>query len=396
VRKYNRSIEKALFESLKDSAKFKKIEGVLSETGITLQYRPLRLEGNESVIRHMYYRYFIEKSDRLGSLYRELKEFQIKAITELVNQFIQLNKLEDNYISRKRLGYNMYISLWRIKNGHYYPKSKLNSDLMLPEKQLLDAFKRMAMEVFRVKLSSDKIKDCLWLSYGDVVVASKSQLQSALRKEDGYADFYYRHLELVEEFDSLLNFSLGNDKKQDLAIVLMNEHQIYEPEGQYIDILFRQRKIFLEKLSETHDQAVKKVKRIVDQFVNRYQIYQEEDFVWNYVYLLITMVPQSLSLLASCDRPLKLLLLSELSPTEEFFLGSQIENQIYGNFEVHYVEKKLSNVNIHRSELEKYDALITSSSVEEVPEEYPTVVIDPFLTNQDVHQLQQLVSKLAG
>lgn len=214
MRKYNRSIEKALFESLKDSAKFKKIEGVLSETGITLQYRPLRLEGNESVIRHMYYRYFIEKSDRLGSLYRELKEFQIKAITELVNQFIQLNKLEDNYISRKRLGYNMYISLWRIKNGHYYPKSKLNSDLMLPEKQLLYAFKRMAMEVFRVKLSSDKIKDCLWLSYGDVVVASKSQLQSALRKEDGYADFYYRHLELVEEFDSLLNFSLGNDKSR--------------------------------------------------------------------------------------------------------------------------------------------------------------------------------------
>ncbi|MFM2489453.1 hypothetical protein ABW365_16555 [Enterococcus avium] len=56
----------------------------------------------------------------------------------------------------------------------------------------------------------------------------------------------------------------------------------------------------------------------------------------------------------------------------------------------------MTNVNINRSELEKYDALITSSSVEEVPEEYPTVVIDPFLTNQDVYQLQQLVSKLAG
>ena len=51
------------------------------------------------------------------------------------------------------------------------------------------------MEVFRLKLSSDKIKDCLWLSYGDVVVASKSQLQSALKKEDEYADFYYRHLD---------------------------------------------------------------------------------------------------------------------------------------------------------------------------------------------------------
>ena len=98
-----------------------------------------------------------------------------------MNQFIQVNKLEDNYISRKRLGYNMYISLWRIKNGHYYPNLELNSDLMLPERQILDAFKRMALEVFRVKLSSDKIKDCLWLSYADVVVASKTQLNSALR-----------------------------------------------------------------------------------------------------------------------------------------------------------------------------------------------------------------------
>lgn len=156
---------------------------MLLKTGITLQYRPLRLEGNERVIRHMYYRYFIEKSDRLDSLYRDLKEFQIKAITELVNQFIQVNKLEDNFISRKRLGYNMYIGLWRIKNGHYYPKEELDSDLMLPERQALDAFKRMAMEVFRVKLSSDKIKDCLWLSYADIVVASRSQLHSALKKK---------------------------------------------------------------------------------------------------------------------------------------------------------------------------------------------------------------------
>lgn len=390
-------LSKKLFLSpSKTQRNLKKIESVLQELGITLQYRPLRLEGKESVIRHMYYRYFVEKSDRLQSLYRDLKEFQIKAITDLVNQFIQVNQLEDSYISRKRLGFNIYISLWRIKNGHYYPKEELGSHLMLPERNVLDAFKRMSMEVFRLKLSSEEIKDCLWLCYSDIVVASKAQLHAALKREGSYADLYYRHLELVEEFDSLLNFSLGNQKKQEVTITLLNEHLIYSSDGKRMDILFRQRAIFLEKLSETHDQAVKKVEKIVNRFVKRHQIYQDEDFVRNYVYLLITMVPQSLSLLASCDRPLKLLLLSELSPTEEYFLGSQIENQIYGNFEVHYVEKKLSSVNIHRSELEKYDALITSSSVEEVPEEYPTVVIDPFLTNQDVFQLQQLVSRLAG
>ncbi len=389
-------LSKKLFLSpSKTQRNLKKIESILLETGVTLHYRPLRLEGKESVIRHMYYRYFIEKSDRLESLYRELKEFQIKAITDLVNQFIQVNQLEDTYISRKRLGYNIYISLWRIKNGHYYPKEELGSHLMLPERNILDAFRRMSMEVFRLNLSSEEIKDCLWLSYSDTVVSSKIQLHSALKKEGDYVDYYYRHLELVEEFDSLLNFSLGHEKKQEVTINLLNEHLIYSPSGKRIDILFRQRKIFLEKLSETHDQAVKKVAKIVEVFVQRHQMYQDNDFIWNYVYLLITMVPQSLTLLASCDRPLKLLLLSELSPTEEFFLGSQIESQIYGNFEVHYVEKHLSSVNINRSELEKYDALITSSSVEEVPDEYPTVVIDPFLTNQDVFQLQQLVSELA-
>lgn len=374
----------------------KKIESLLKGTGIELYYRPLRLEGKESVIRHLYYRYFSEKSDRLESLYRELKEFQIKAITDLVNHFIQVNQLEDTYISRKHLGYNVYISLWRIKNGHYYPKEALGSHLRLPEKAILEAFKRVALEVFRVKLPSEMIKDCLWLSYGDVVVASKPQLYEALRESWDYADDYYRHLELVEEFDSLLNFTLGDEKKQELTIALLNEQRIYAPEGKFIDILFRQRMIFLEKLAETHDQAVKKVKRIVEEFVHDHQIYQEEDFIWNYVYLLITMVPASLNLLVSCERPLKLLLFSELSPTEEHFLGNQIESQIYGNFEVHYVEKQLSTVTISRSELKNYDALITSSSVEEVPEEYPTVVIDPFLTNQDVFQLQQLVSKLVG
>lgn len=392
----NELSKKLFLSSSKTQRNLKKIESVLSGAGITLHYRPLRLEGKESVIRHMYYRYFLEKSDRLDSLYHDLREFQIRSITDFVNQFIQVNRLDDQFISRKRLGYTLFISLWRIKNGHYYPKEKLGSHLMLPDVPVLDAFKRMAMEVFRLKLSADLVKDCLWLVYSDSVVSSIGQLHSAFKKGGEYIESYYHHLELVENFDRLLNFSLGNEKKQAVTLVLLNEHRLYAPDGQLIDILFLQRRIFLEKLAETHEQAVRKVKKIVEQFVRRHQIYQEEDFVWNYVYLLITMVPQSLTLLASCDRPLKLLLLSELSPTEEFFLGSQIENQIYGNFEVHYVEKKLSHAAIKRSELEKYDALVTSSSVEEIPAEYPTVVIDPFLTNQNVFQLQQLVSQLAG
>lgn len=72
-------------------------------------------------------------------------------------------------------------------------------------------------------------------------------------------------------------------------------------------------------MMESHYQAVKKVLKISEEFVKYYRIYQEDDFVWNYAYLLITMVPKSLNLLASYDKSLKLLLISELSPTEETF-----------------------------------------------------------------------------
>lgn len=118
--------------------------------------------------------------------------------------------------------------------------------------------------------------------------------------------------------------------------------------------------------------------KIAETFVKRNRIYQENDFAWNYTYLLITMVPQSLNLLANADHPLKILLLSELSPTEETFLAEQIEERVYGNFKIHFVEERSRDTRITTHELKKYDALITSSSVEEVPYDYPTVIIDPF------------------
>lgn len=374
----------------------KKIENALKKVGIKLDYRPLRIEGKESVVRHFYYRYFIEKSDSLETLFDELKEYQIRAISDLVNQFIQVNHLENRHIFRKRVSYNIFISLWRIKNGRFYPQNELISPLSMPDKETVDSFERMALEVFRVRLTNEQVKDCLWLSYADMLVFSEDQWKSAMKQSRTYRDLYQKHYELVEEFNRLIGRSLSEDEKHELTIVLVNDQRMYSPKGRFIDILYRQRSIFLEKMMETHYQAVKKVLQIAELFVKRYRIYQENDFVWNYAYLLITMVPQSLNLLASNDKPLKLLLLSELSPTEEVFLAEQIEERIYGNFEVNFVEERSRDANIDQYNLEKYDALITSSSVEEVPYDYPTVIIDPFLTNQNIVQLQQLISDLAG
>ena len=270
------------------------------------------------------------------------------------------------------------------------------SPLSLPDEETLEAFERIALEFFRVRLTEEDIKDCLWLSYADMLIFSEDQWKSAMKQSRIYRDLYQKHYELVEDFNRLLGHSLGDLEMNELTIVLVNDQRMYPPKGRYIDILYRQRGIFLEKMMETHYQAVKKVLKIAESFVKKYRIYQETDFIWNYTYLLITMVPQSLNLLASADQPLKILLLSELSPTEETFLAEQIEERIYGNFKIHFVEERSRDSRISINELKKYDALITSSSVEEVPYDYPTVIIDPFLTNQNIVQLQQLISDLSG
>ncbi|GAA2903794.1 helix-turn-helix domain-containing protein [Enterococcus pseudoavium] len=373
----------------------KKIEMALKKAEIKLDYRPLRIEGKESVIRHFYYRYFLEKSDRLESLFVGLKDYQIKSITNLVDQFIQVNHLENRHIFRKRLSYNIYISLWRIKNQRFYPQNELASPLSLPDEATLEPFERMVLDVFRVRLTEEQIKDCLWLSYADMLVFSQDQWKSAMKQSRSYRDLYQKHSELVEEFNHLIGNSLSEAEVSELTIILVNDQRMYSPKGRYLDILYRQRGIFLEKMMETHYQAVKKVLKIAESFVKKYRIYQENDFIWNYTYLLITMVPKSLNLLANADQPLKILLLSELSPTEETFLADQIEERIYGNFKIHFVEERSRDSRIEIHELQKYDALITSSSVEEVPYDYPTVIIDPFLTSQNIVQLQQLISYLS-
>lgn len=130
------------------------------------------------------------------------------------------------------------------QNGRAYPKEELVSPLSLPDQETLDAFERMALEVFRVRLTEEEIKDCLWLSYADMLIFSEDQWKSAMKQSRSYRDLYQKHYELVEEFNRLLGHSLEELEMSELTIVLVNDQRMYSPKGRYIDILYRQRGIF--------------------------------------------------------------------------------------------------------------------------------------------------------
>lgn len=392
------SLSKLLFLSFSNTQRYlKKIESALNRTGIKLCYRPLRLEGKESLIRHFYYRYFIERQYTLRTVLPELKAYQSKAIEKFVSAFITRNDMHKKYIFQKRMSYNVFISLWRIKNGHSYQEEELRKEgLVLPEKRMITAFRDTISDVFQLELTDELMRDCLWLSFSDSLVFSEKHRKAARRDNPRYRFLFDAHFSLVKKFNTLLAAPSDEARLLELTTVLVNDIYLYDEEGVFLTILRKSRTVFLRMVRLMHRQAVEKVTALVHQFVEEYAIYQDNDFIVNYVYLLLTQEVDSLELLASRKEKVHLLLISDLSPTEEAFIAKVITQIVYGNFEIHHLDEGWDEEKDLYKKIIAYDGLITTGSREGLPKEFPIVSMDPYVTPQAIVEIQQLVSKLSG
>ncbi|MGM0168580.1 hypothetical protein IGI39_004335 [Enterococcus sp. AZ135] len=390
-------VSKSLFLSSSNTQRYlKKVEAPLRQAGIDLCYRPLRLEGKESIIRHFFYRYFLEKQYALRSILPNLKEYQLRSIERFVQEFITINNLYKKHIFQKRLTYNVFISLWRIKNGHDFPKEDLRTDgLLLPKNEAANAFRDMVSEVYQLDLTEDMMRDCLWLSFSDSVVFSKEHLALALDDNPRYRQLFEKHLTLTREFTKLLGGSIDEERIQELTSVLLNDSYLYDENGEFLTILRKNRTIFLEMVKIMHRHAVEKVTEIAKDFVQKYEIYQNEDFITNYVYLLLTAEVDSLERLASQDKTIHLLLTSDLSPTEEEFIAKVIKQIVYGNFEIGHLGSVWDNDEEVNKKIVTYDGLITTGSREGLPKDFPLVSMDPYVTPQSIVAIQNLVNELS-
>ncbi|GCF94384.1 hypothetical protein NRIC_22750 [Enterococcus florum] len=390
------SLAERLFLSVSNTQRYlKKAESALAKAGIRLHYRPLRLEGKESVIRHFFYRYYIEKQNAFENVLPMLKDYQFETIEKFIVEFININKLYKKYIFQKRLIYNIYVSLWRIKNGHEYPKEELRTNaLELPSKEVCNGLSSTASELFRLHLTDDIMRDCLWLQFSDCVIFSNEHRNNALQDNPRYRKLFNQHMELVERYNGLIGEAMGTQQLIDLNTVLMNDCYMYEPDGEFFAIIRRSRQRFIAVVSIMHKHAVEQIDKIVREFVHQHQIYQSEDFIMNYIYLLLTGDVDSLELLAKRKRNLRLLLLSDLTPTEEEFIAKHIKGIVYGNYEIFFFESVVDGNDGMYTEMLNYDALLTTGSVEGLPDDFPVIMMDPYVTPDSIIQIQNLVNEL--
>ncbi|SET71747.1 Mga helix-turn-helix domain-containing protein [Enterococcus malodoratus] len=391
------TLSKKLYLSTSNTQRaLKKIEKTLSEAGMTLNYRPLRIEGNESEIRTFYYRFYSERQDAFESTLPNLTPEQYHVIEAYVKEFVEVNTIWKKYVFQKYLVYLIFISLWRIKNNHPFPKEELRTlGIKLPFDASYKELRRVVTEIVGIDLRPVILQDCLWSIFSDSIVFSIPHRELAMTDNPRYQELFMRHFELAKEYDEMTGNHLSKQDRIDLTTVLCNDFYLYNPEGQYIGILWRNRTVFLREVSKVYGRGLQKVRSLVERFVEKYQMYQENDFILNYVYLLITTEINSLEWLSKQDHPLKVLLLSDLTPTEESFLAKQINDYVYGNFSIVLFEQLLVGNAQLLDELKKYDCLITTGSSEGLPEDYPVVVIDPFLTAQSTSLIQDMISQIA-
>ncbi|MGM0214406.1 helix-turn-helix domain-containing protein [Enterococcus sp. AZ109] len=391
------SLAERLYLSVSNTQRYlKKVKVALEKAGMYLRYRPLRIEGKESVIRHFYYRYFVEKQNAFDNILPMLKDFQFNSIEQFVVDFVKKNNLYRKYIFQKRLIYTIYVSLWRIKNGHMYPADELRKEgFILPDQERYDGFNKTAQDLFHVQLSTDVLRDCMWLIYSDTIVFSSAHREMALADNLRYQKLFHQHFELAEDFNKLVSEKMDQQALINMTTVLMNDYYLYDKDGAFVSILRRNRDTFLEMTEIMYQKPIFLVSEIVRKFVKKYAMYRESDFVMNYVYLLLTAEVDSLQMLVEQDQKIRLLLLSDLTPTEESFLAKQIRRIVHGNFDIFYFENVVDRKQGMYKEMLTYDGLITTGSVEGVPNDFPVIVMDPFVTPKALVVIQNLVNDLS-
>lgn len=384
---------KGLYLSVPNTQRIvEKIRRTLRPVHIFLKHRPLRLEGNEAMVRHLFYRYFTEKNYQVTVELPQISPAYQEIISKYINSFIEKNDFAKVYVLYQRMMYNFFISAWRLKNGHPMPAELLTSEaLRLPGEGVADNCGFLIKDRFGFTFDENVAKDLLWLNYSNALIFSTRHRIQALAESENYRRCFRKYELLVDRYMDLFPIPWNRQTRWELVGVLQNASYLYPMHSDHLDILFRGKLRFVRDLWQKHPVVVDRLYRLVTEFYREEGEEWGEDFIQAILYWLITTVPNSLALLEQQEVGLRILLVSVCSPTEEKFLANQIRDKVIGNFTLHQLENYQTQ--LHK-EVRKYDLVISTGTVTIKDSETPLLNIDAFLSWQDVDRIQQKVNQL--
>lgn len=378
----------------------KRIKKALKPFGIKIDSHPLKITGNEAVIRHLFGLLFREKKTPFEQLAKSAENE--KAVSRLIEEFMLENQFFEAYITSIRVKYNFYISLIRTANGHFFDDGILTSQAVItPEESKWQAMLLQIEKDFPVLFNERFYRECLWLFYGDFLVLNLDQLAHVLKNNPLQKKFHDETAEFLDYLETEIGFSFNDeesrygDVKTALKIFLNNENYLYHFVPDYISIIGEERKSFIKELSKLYSYQMGKLSQLIRSFFKKHKkIYSKftDDFLLNYLYILIVHYPKMMQKMSASPDKINIMIISLVYPFQENFLKRILSENMSGSIEFHFVEKP-SEFLPEELEEKEIDLVISTSSIDNLKDR-PIFVIEPFPTLDSFLALQRRINEI--
>lgn len=361
---------------------------------ITIQKMPLRMVGNEAMIRHLFYLYYREKKVSVKQLYP--REETAAAAQFIIHAFKEANGFTHSSVMQLRLLYNFHISLLRLKNDHPFEEKTLETQsICSPVHKLNDQYASIIRQEYGIEWSPDIQKECLWLYYGKYIIYTKKQLEIA-QKESKSID------EISDNTDKYLIYLKRNlqvnwteDQYIHLKTTILNELIIYRPTRDFLYLIATQRYNFVSTMEERYPCQIQRLFKIYQRFLVENELEVAEDGVFNQIYILLTSCPNILEKLSYYKKKIHLLIISIISPTHEHFLSSYLRNNLMGNYEISHVNLYDYPEKEWRKIIQAYDLILTSFTLSISNVTKPILAVESYPSADRLKKIQRTIMELA-
>ncbi|MDT2703631.1 hypothetical protein [Enterococcus dongliensis] len=188
---------------------------------------------------------------------------------------------------------------------------------------------------------------------------------------------------------------LTDDQKEQLVLILINQHLFHAGTKEFISILQDRKKDCLRLLETFHAHCVYQLRNLVLTFTEDYQLFDSPEFIDNYIYQIVATVPTCLNGMKQSEKPVNLLVVATDSKMQESLLTELLRFSIRGNYEIQQMSVQQLHERSYLAVFEEYDIVISTSTFDVPNCQTPIIAVELCPSIQSLNKIQQLVDQIS-
>lgn len=352
---------------------------------IRIEYRPLRVEGNEVKIRRLYTALYREVQLWSGSFFATPTQDQ--AVRQFLTTYLHAQGLpESNYVLDK-LFVSYFVASIRQCRGHLLRKSRPHPFLAEPDQYLTT---KIENGLTAVSINQMVQQDLLWLIFEDYYLFRPEYYQQALATNP--------RLQEVQRFNrAFLAFLMAHyrldyspERQADLLFQFASENEVFDPPKDMLQVLRHPRQFFLKKTERFYPAEVADLTQSIQSFfATRHEVLTQE-FLEHLLYLVLREMPESV-----LDRqPLKILVMSDLAASHNTHMVAILEKHLGDNLDFQILDKVFYHDEELVAHFKQFDLILTTLMPSQNMQDLPVMVIPSFMDFRELDRIHRKIQEI--